>query len=641
MASLLSIGHLSLDNDAVRSVRARLGADLRVRWRSTLALVLMIGIAGGAVLTTAAGARRTDTAYPRFLASSRAEDVVIGGAELSPEALVLFHQLARAPQVAAAAPVAAMIIFAEGTDITQARRSYAKGLDTPYHFAGADRNFGSTVGRAKVIAGRLPNPASSDEVLVNRAMARRLHSRLGSSFRGLGFNGPEIDAAGDHPPPGVPIRLKVVGVGVFASDVVPTAGYDSLPIFYLPNGYYRAHRNLTQGYAFWHFRLKRGARDVPAFQASIARTLQAAGVPPNALIADNQGSRVAKVERAIRPQAVALAGFALLTGLTSLLVVGQALSRQLSLDALDYPTLRALGMTPRQLLTMALMRVGLIAGFGALIAVAVAISSSPLMPIGPARVAEPHPGVEVNIAILAFGFVAIVVVLLARSAWPAWRAARSRPGVLGAPELAGAERASHIANGLAGSGLPAPVVVGARMALEPGRGRTAVPVRSALVGTAVAVAAVAGAFTFSANLNRLVSTPHLYGWDWDIGAGVGFFVLPSEVSDALLGHPAVDGLAGAQYSGVTIGGRDVPALGIDQLGGAPVFPTLLDGRAPNRPDEIALAARPCNGLIVGWATPWSSRSTTSAGRCASSGGSCFRDSVAPASAPPVSARVRR
>ena len=40
--------------------------------------------------------------------------------------------------------------------------------------------------------------------------------------------------------------------------------------------------------------------------------------------------------------------------------------------------------------------------------------------------AEPHPGVEVNVAILASGLVAIVVLLGDRSAWPARRAARSR-----------------------------------------------------------------------------------------------------------------------------------------------------------------------------------------------------------------------
>jgi hypothetical protein len=118
-----------------------------------------------------------------------------------------------------------------------------------------------------------------------------------------------------------------------------------------------------------------------------------------------------------------------------------------------------------------------------------------------------------------------------------------------------------------------------------------VPVVSALLGTAVAVAVVAGAFTFDANLNRLVSTPHLYGWDWDIDAGVNFFPLPKDVSDDLLAQPVVDGLAGAQFTAITIGGKDVPAAGIDQLGGAPVFPTLLDGREPNRPDEIALGTK--------------------------------------------------
>jgi hypothetical protein len=42
-------------------------AWLRHRWRPTLTLALLLGFIGGVVLSAAAGARRTDTAYPRVL----------------------------------------------------------------------------------------------------------------------------------------------------------------------------------------------------------------------------------------------------------------------------------------------------------------------------------------------------------------------------------------------------------------------------------------------------------------------------------------------------------------------------------------------------------------------------------------------
>ena len=49
-------------------------------------------------------------------------------------------------------------------------------------------------------------------------------------------------------------------------------------------------------------------------------------------------------ERAIRPQALALAVFAALAGLIALAVIGQLLARQLALDAAEFPVLRGLGM---------------------------------------------------------------------------------------------------------------------------------------------------------------------------------------------------------------------------------------------------------------------------------------------------------
>jgi hypothetical protein len=58
-----------------------LRADLRRKWPALVSLALLLGLAGGVVLTAAAGARRTDTAYPRLLnwANAAQLDVVPGG----------------------------------------------------------------------------------------------------------------------------------------------------------------------------------------------------------------------------------------------------------------------------------------------------------------------------------------------------------------------------------------------------------------------------------------------------------------------------------------------------------------------------------------------------------------------------------
>jgi hypothetical protein len=74
-------------------------------------------------------------------------------------------------------------------------------------------------------------------------------------------------------------------------------------------------------------------------------------------------------------------------------------------------------------------------------------------------------------------------------------------------EVAGAERPSRAARALAAAGLPPTAVTGTRLALEPGRGRTAVPVRSAVTAAAAAVGALAVAAVFGASLLRLVHDP--------------------------------------------------------------------------------------------------------------------------------------
>ena len=146
-------------------------------------------------------------------------------------------------------------------------------------------------------------------------------------------------------------------------------------------------------------------------------------------------------QRAIRPEAVALALFALVLAVTALLIVGQAATRPAGRRLPGYPALAALGMTRGQLMAAGLIKVGVAAAIGAAVAAGVAVAASPLMPIGAARLAEPDPGVSADALVLAAGAAAIVVLLVAWVAWPAWRLAS-----------AGARRAARRQRRAAGRG---------------------------------------------------------------------------------------------------------------------------------------------------------------------------------------------
>src|SRR5436309_15304554 len=89
------------DARAVGGVWFRARADLRTRLRSAVGTALLVGLGAGIVLAAIAGARRTDSAYPRFLRSQQAFDVFVGGG--TREGL---ERAARLPEVAASVIVA-------------------------------------------------------------------------------------------------------------------------------------------------------------------------------------------------------------------------------------------------------------------------------------------------------------------------------------------------------------------------------------------------------------------------------------------------------------------------------------------------------------------------------------------------------
>jgi hypothetical protein len=554
---------------------------MRRRLTGTLALILLVGLTGGAVLAAAAGARRTATAFPRMIQATRSDGVLVSA--FGPGLLGLYQEVERMPQVLDSGKIQAVTL-------SPVAPSGAGTLLRGNGIVSLDGRGGYTVSGFKLLSGRLPNPDSESEILLNEAAARAGPYHVGQRvpMRLFDSEGPE-DPLHIRPDEGVPIDLTIVGIGIAPEAVVVVSPLDAAPSILLTPAFWERYGSPTRTNFDGVFLRVQPGTDVEAFREKVEAAAVRHPESGGQVLFLDRAEQHARIERAIRPQAAALTVFAVIAALASLLVLGQAISRHLALDAFDHPVLRSIGATRRQLVTVALIRVGLIAAVGALVAIALAYATSTLMPIGPARVAEPHPGFAANVAILAVGGVAIIFAFLAWAFLPALSAASVRgAGVVGSAR----ERStpSAIEAAVRRTGFPPVATVGVRMALEPGRGRSAVPVRSALTGTALAVAVLVGSLVFGGDLNRMVSDPRAFGWDWDVMLDTQFGIVPSATLHDELDNPDVEAWAGGVYGAISIAGRAVPAIGLDSKRGA-ISPTLLDGRAATTEGEIVLGPR--------------------------------------------------
>ena len=295
---------------------------------------------------------------------------------------------------------------------------------------------------------------------------------------------------------------------------------------------------------------------------------------------------VDKADRSLKPISIALGVFGAVSLLAALLIAAQLISRRFRTDGGDLQILRALGAGPSDTMFDHLIGMEVSILIGSLLAVAVAVAVSPLAPLGPVRPVYPSGGFSFDWTVLGFGAVALVVLLSTTAALLAYATAPHRTALR--PRIRSTSGARVVAS-LAG--VPAPGVVGARMALEPGEGRSAVPVRSALLGSVLAVALVVTTLTFGNSLQTLVSSPALYGWNWTyilnpVGAGSGNV---PHVAFSLLKHDRyVAAYSGASFNSVEIDGQDVPFLVEDV--GADVVPPILSGHGVDAAKQIVLGA---------------------------------------------------
>jgi ABC-type lipoprotein release transport system permease subunit len=562
-------------------VLLRLRAEVRSNLRGWLAVSLLVGLLGGLVIAAAAGARRTETAVGRLAEASKISDISMPvGSEIGYADLSL-DRVKQLPQVASA--------YHDEGFFYRGLTDKGRKFDTSEVGLSASPDGGGvTQDRPNIVAGRAADPDRVDEVVPEESAARAIGLKVGSTFSARFASkaqGREVLAAqggsGEFKLRGPRVRFRVVGLSASYSAFANESGDAKLTA-----GFARAYGpRLAQLEAFW-IRLRDPKRDLPTFEAAARRLAGGDRLDFFSISSVHQ-----ELQRGIHLQAAALWLLAALGAAAALLVLGQAIARQAFVGADEYPTLRALGMTHRQLFSLTMWRAGAMAVVGAVVAAALAVGLSPLAPIGAdARKAEPHPGLSVDVLIVAGGAGATVLLVLAVTAIPAWRAARVGADVSGPGAPAG-ERRAGLADRAARAGFPPTAVAGVRMALERGRGRTAVPVGATICGVLLAVATIVTAISFGASVDHLLSTPRLYGLNWD-----------AEVGDSLgpdlsrRGIPALErdrdiaAFSAGTFQEASIDGTLTPMMAMDHVRGS-IGPSAIDGRLPTAPDELLLATK--------------------------------------------------
>jgi ABC-type lipoprotein release transport system permease subunit len=539
-----------------------LRAQARTRWRAWLGLAVVLGIAMGAAITASAGARRTESAYPRFVEKQDGFDVILGGiaTDDAAERKAIIEKIRTLPEVkdyqgGGGLFVSDRVILQPSGETIAFPEVFIGGLASTREFA--------TVNRPRVVAGRLFNWDATDEAVADFTVADRLGLHLGQ----------KIDVPLTNQETGASTIRRATIVGIIAAPWdMPAVGSTSFSEIELTPAFVRANAEFiaTEEDAP-SVTLKRGTADIPSFIHAVERLSSKVDVP------GTLPKHLAGVRKTLRFEVSALWILAGLIGIASLAIIGQALARQAVLDSDDNEALRALAMTRGQLFGVAMTRAALIGFVAAAVAAVVAILASPVMPRGLARVVEPDPGISFDITALAIGAAATLAIALFASAGPAWRAAKAL-----AP--AAPERGSRTAQRLAGLGARPSVVTGIRLALEPGRGRRALPLRSTILGLSVALAAFWGAAVFTRSLDHLIADPSLQGFAWDaIVAGPGQAQLESVLAKD---RDVAAYTAGGATNIVIQGAHLIPFT----YAPGRIAPVILRGRPPRAADEIALGS---------------------------------------------------
>jgi FtsX-like permease family len=557
----------------------RFRGTLRRRWGGYLALAVVIGLVGGVAMGSVVAARRTDSSYPDYLGRTNPSDLIVQP-QVNDYVPGFTAQLARLKHVRSA----------EVGDDFNAATITPSGrigtvLITQVELLASPDGLFTRQDRVLIDSGRAANPARPDEIVATTEAAAILHLHVGSHVRvGLG-----TDGSHNFVPFHATADLTVVGIGELNIQVVrDDIDADRTGFLIGTPALAREYGSCCSSTSYDGLQLAGGSRSDPAVEQEYDQLLDSSPLTRSTggqLVLYVTAEIEAEAQRAIHPEAIALGVFGVIAGLAALIIGMQSVSRQLRAGATEAEVLRALGAEPA--VTVADGVLGLLGAIvgGALLAAVVAVGLSPLTLFGPVHAAYPPGGLYLDWTVLGLGAAGLVLILGGATVVSGYRQAPHRVSA----RRRSVDRESAAVRMARSGGLPEPAVAGLQLALEPGRGRTAVPVRSVIAGAVLAVTVGTATLTFGASLATLIAHPALYGWDFSyaIYAIDGYGPLPpSWTSGPLRDDPLVGASSGVYFGTVQVDGQTVPAMAAPVR--AAVAPDPLSGTGLDRGDEIVL-----------------------------------------------------
>jgi hypothetical protein len=551
------------------------------RWGGYLALALLLGLTGGLAMGSVAAARRTQAAFPAYLASTNPSNLTVltglngvsGSRGYDPAVIAKIAALPAVRHVSSYAGLN-VAILQPGAGPGATQTSGSQGLS-----GSINGEFFST-DRLTVVQGRMADPGRPDEAVID-AKGTPAPVHVGAVVP-LGFFTNAAASPGRPAKPYLTIAMKIVGKVVYSSEEAQDdADFQRDGGALFTPALTRLLDRCCASYTETAVQLA-PRTSVAAAEASIQRVLPK-GFP---ILFYDTSLTAAKAERAIEPTSIALAVFGGIAAVAALLIGGQLVGRQLRLGARDLGTLRALGAGPATTTGDGLPGVlGAIVA-GALVACAVAVGLSPLGPLGSIRAVYPDPGVAFDWAVLGGGFALFVCLLSALAAVIAYRRAPHRASTGVQPSRTAG---SAVVRAVWAAGLPAPAAEGVRLAIDPRADRGSVPVRSAILAAALASVVLLATVTFGASLTTLISRPGLYGWNWTYALSSGVIVIDEARAAKVLGHdPEVAAWTDGWFGTAQLDGVTVPILGAEA--NAPVGPPLLSGHGLQARGQVVLGA---------------------------------------------------